>query len=281
MRPGMIGGLALVLAVVVSACGSPFVEMLANGSPHPHQAQLDELGRNAERWAASGITRYAFTYRPSCFCDTTPHLVVVDGGTTRIDGSPVDPSQPLHDWIPAGVPGLFALVRQAIDGDEVSTTYDPATGVPTAMDSDPMQNAIDDELAFTITDWTLDPPDDSVLGRVSAARTQWIRQGIGSYTMTIRIACSCAYDGKSFTATNRDGRVDVTSDGRSIDLDRLEGVPYTVDQLFRFAADFAPNGRTSVELDPELAYPRRIEVGPDPTVAGQDETIEVLRFTVP
>lgn len=281
MHPGMVGGLVLALALVVSACGSPFVEMLAPGSPHPHQVQIDELGRNAERWAAAGITRYAFTYRPVCFCDTTPHLVVVDGATTRIDGSPVDPSQPLHDWIPAGVPGLFKLVRQAIDGDEMTTRYDPATGVPISMDSDPMQNAIDDELAFTITDWTLDPPDDTVLGRVSAARTQWIGQGIGSYTMTIRIACSCAYDGKSFTTTNRDGLVEVTSGGRSVDVDQLEGVPYTVDQLFRFAADFAPNGRTSVELDPQMAYPRRIEVGPDPTVAGQDETIEVLRFTIP
>ncbi len=59
----------------------------------------------------------------------------------RIDGVAVDPTEPLHDWTPVGVPGLFALVRQAIDGDRTKVTYDPATGVPVAMESDPMENA--------------------------------------------------------------------------------------------------------------------------------------------
>ena len=66
------------------------------------------------------------------------------------------------------MPGLFALVRGAVDGDQLKVTYDPATGVPLAMDSDPMENAYDDELSFRVTDWTLDPPDDALLGEVSA-----------------------------------------------------------------------------------------------------------------
>ena len=71
------------------------------------------------------------------------------------------------------------------------------------------------------------------------------------------------------------------SDGQRIDPDTLDGVPLRVESLFDFAMLQATNGRTSIEFDPQLGYPRRIVVGPDPTVAGQDETIEVLRFTAP
>jgi hypothetical protein len=172
-------------------------------------------------------------------------------------------------------------VRGAVDGDRLTVTYDPATGVPLAMDSDPMANAYDDELSFRVTDWTLDPPDDALLGKVSAARELWDRQGLVRYTMTIRIDCSCGYDGRTFETTNRGGDLVANSDGKRLDLDKLEGVPLRVESLFDFAVMTATNGRTSIEFDPQLGYPSRIAVGPDPTVAGQDETIEVLRFTVP
>ena len=208
-------------------------------------------------------------------------MIIADGDAMRIDGVPVDATEPLHHWIPAGVPGLFALVRGAVDGDQLKVTYDPATGVPLAMDSDPMENAYDDELSFRVTDWTLDPPDDALLGEVSAARALWERQGLVQYTMTIRIDCTCGFDGRTFTTRIRGGDLVATSDGKPLDLDKLEGVPLRVESLFDFAVMTATNGRTTIEFDPTLGYPRRIAVGPDPTVAGQDETIEVLRFTVP
>lgn len=281
MRTGISGGLALALAFVLSACGSPFADLIAPESPHPHPELVRELDQNVERWAAAGITRYAFTYTPSCFCASRTHLVIVEGDVVRIDGAKVDPTEPLHDFTPVGVPGLFAIVRQAINGDRTKVTYDPATGVPVAMESDPMENAIDDELSFTLNDWTLDPPDDTVLGKVSAARDVWDQRQFVRYTMTIRIDCTCVYDGRSFTTTDRGGDLVVMSDGQRIDPDTLDGVPLRVESLFDFAMLQATNGRTSIEFDPQLGYPRRIVVGPDPTVAGQDETIEVLRFTAP
>ena len=61
-----------------------------------------------------------------------------------------------------------------------------------AMDSDPMANAIDDELSFTVDGWTLDPPDDRLLGQVTAARDRWLAGNVAWYTMRIRVACDCA-----------------------------------------------------------------------------------------
>jgi hypothetical protein len=281
MRSGILGCLVLALAFALSACGSPFVDMIPGGSPNPHQALVDELDRNVARWVDAGISRYAFVYRPSCFCDTTPHLVIVDGAIVRIDGEDVDARQALRDWIPVGVPGLFQIVRTAIDGDHVTTTYDPVTGVPVSMDSDPMENAIDDELSFTVGDWTLDAPDDSLLARVTQAKRQWIGRGIARYTMTLRVACICVHDGRTFTMTFGDGDIEVRSSGGKIDLEDLEGIPLGVDSLFQVAARSATVSRTTVDFDADYGYPRRIVVAQAPGVAGPDESFEVVGFTVP
>jgi hypothetical protein len=284
MRTGISGGLALALtfALLLSACGSPFVDMLTPRSPHPHPAIVQELDQNVATWAAAGITRYSFTYQPSCFCFNAPHLIVADGGAVRIDGVAVDPSQPLHDWTPAGVPGLFALVRQAAEGDEVKVTYDPVTGVPVSMESDPMANAYDDELSFTVAGWTLDPPDDTLLGKVTAARTIWDRQQLARYTMTIRITCvGCAEHLRTYEIAVHDGNPVVSSDGRRIDPDDLEGIPVRVEALFESATFVATMPGTTIDFDPLRGYPTRITTSPDPTGEATSGTTEVLRFTVP
>jgi len=273
----------VVLAIGLGAC-SALPDFLRPRSPHPHQALLDELDRNIATWTAARISRYAFTYQRSCFCDNTPHLVVGDGAAVRIDGVAVDPSETEHEWTPVGVPGLFAVVRRAIDGDKVTVTYDPATGVPLAMDSDPMQNAIDDELSFRVEGWTLDPPDDSLLGRVTAARALWSAKQVARYTMTVRITCvNCAMDGRIYTAVVRDGDAVVTRDGKRIPLDdpELEGVPVRVESLFDIATWAVTHASTTVAFDPDLGYPTRIATEPDPIGEASDGTYEVIRFTIP
>jgi Family of unknown function (DUF6174) len=297
MRSTTIGGLVAALAVTVAAaaCGSVSVAPSPLGSPRGPLAVtppipvgsplsvkgplLGDFDRNLARWRASGITRYAFTYTPSCFCPLVPHLVIGDGPSIRIDGVPVDGNASPPIGAPVGVDGLFAIVHRAILGDRATITYDEATGVPIAMDSDPIADAVDDELSFQVSGWTLDPPDDALLGRVTAARQVWAARRVASYALSIDITCECTYDGRSFRVSVRDGDVaSVRSAGKQVDPTQLQELPLTVDVLFDHAAWEAPNGRTAIEFDRDLGYPTRIRVGPDPSTPGQQETIGVADF---
>ena len=71
-----------------------------------------------------------------------------------------------------------------------------------------------------------------------------------------RIDCTCVYDGRSFTTTDRGGDLVVMSDGQRIDLDTLDGVPLRVESLFDFAMMHAtqrPNDASSSTRT--LGYP--------------------------
>jgi hypothetical protein len=279
-RPHLLNGsiaALLVTNVVLAACGPlvPTPMIPTDPSPEtPKQPLMAAFDRNLAKWQGSGITRYAFTWAPQCFCDTRTHLVVAEGDEIRIDG--VRPAA--GGSVPLGVPGLFDLVRRAILGDRATIGYDDATGVPISMDSDPIANAVDDELSFSVTDWTLDPPDDALLGRVTAARRTWSSAQVASYAMTVRVTCDCAFDAHAYAVTVQDGETTVRESGHRIDTTQREGVPFTVDSLFEWAAGQAPNGRTTIAFDRDLGYPTRIAVGPDPSAPGQQETIEVSDF---
>lgn len=270
-------GLVATLALVLSGCA--LLSALEIPSQNPKQTLLDELDRNRETWQASGIRRYAFRYEPFCFCDTTPHLVIGDGGTVRIDGL-VAEEPTTFGGTPFGVEGLFAIVRSAIDGDQVSTTYDPVTGIPIAMESDPIANAIDDELSFKVTNWTIEPPDDRLLGQVTTARQRWARQRVGAYSMSIRISCDCGHDGRRFDIAVRDGDVTATSGRKRLDVNDLEGVPLTIEALFDLAATWATVPGSSAVFDERLGHPTHIAVAPPPSIPGGAQTIDVVAFTV-
>lgn len=177
------------------------------------------------------------------------------------------------------MPGLFALVQQAIAGDEATVTYDPVTGVPIALRSDPVKNGVDDEFGFTVDDWSLAPPDDGPLGRVTTARTRWSSGGIASYRLRVRIGCECAV-AATYAVRVQDGDLrEATSDGEKLDEDVIPELPITVDRIFDVAASYATNGHGDLAFDPDLGYLRRVAADPDPTTTGDEETIEVLDFT--
>jgi Family of unknown function (DUF6174) len=269
--------LAVILAVVAAVtagCGS-LVPIPRTPAPLDPKAPLrEEFNRNVAKWQASGITRYAFTWTPQCFCMPGPHLVVVDGNGLRVDGLP-----PLDPWsTPAGVPGLFALVRRAIDGEELAVGYDPVTGVPVSMDSDPAANTFDDELAFTVTDWTLDPPDDSMLGRITQARRAWDGRGVGRYVWSIEVTCDCAWNDRRFDITIGDGDPSVRSDGRRVSLETLEGLPLTIPDLFAFASAMAMTPDVDLTFEGGPDHPTRVGVRDHRPNAIRSETIRVVRF---
>jgi len=278
MRGSTIARLVVVMAVV-AACGR--LTPTPIGSPlTAKQPLMAEFNRNLATWQASGITRYAFTYAPSCFCPLISHLIVSDGTEIRIDGVATDGSAP-PPGAPIGVDGLFEIVRRAIEGDHATIAYDESTGVPTTMASDPIANAVDDELSFKLSDWTLDPPDDRVLGTISNARRLWDGRNLQTYAWSITIACDCFYDGRRYDITVKDGDPTVQSGGKRIALEELGGVPLTIPAFFDLATEWAVTGTTKVDFDRERGYPTRAEVQSTEPDATQSETITVVSFAIP
>lgn len=285
MRGLTIGGLA-VLVAMAAACG-PLLPMpivtpipIPIGSPlAPKQPLMAEFDRNLATWQASGITRYAFTYTPFCFCPLGSHLIVSDGTEIRIDGVAVGEMAP-PSGAPVGVDGLLAIVRRAIKGDRATIGYDESTGVPTTMDSDPITNAVDDELSFKVTDWTLDPPDDRVIGRITTARQLWDRQGLQDYNWSIRIACACPDDGHRFDVTVRNDEVATVQSGtKRISFDPIDPAePFSVARLFDIATYGATTVETTIEFDARFGHPTFVEIHDDRPDAVPFWSLRVLSF---
>ena len=273
MRFLTVRRVAVGIALVAAACG-PLMPTPTGSLPTPKQPLMAEFDRNLATWQASRITRYAFTFSPSCFCDTTPHLVVADGDAIRIDG--VAPNQ--RTGAPEGVPGLFEIVRRAIEGDRAAIGYDESTGVPTTMDSDPVANAVDDEFSFKVSEWTVDPPDDRVLGSISNARRLWDGQDLQTYAWSIRIACDCFFDGRRYDITVKDGDPTVKSRGKPVAVEELDGVPLTIPAFFDLTRGWAVAAETTVAFDGERGYPTRAEVHDPRSDAVKSETIVVESF---
>lgn len=271
-----VRGLAVAVALFAAACG-PLIPTPTGSPLNAKQPLMAEFDRNLATWQASGITRYAFTFTPSCFCDTTPHLVVADGDAVRIDGAAANQ----RTSAPAGVAGLFEIVRRAIKGDRATIGYDGSTGVPTTMESDPVANEHDDEFSFKVSEWTLDPPDDRILGSISDARRLWNGQSIRTYTWSIKIACDCFHDGRRYDITITQGDLVVRSRGKVVPLVDLEGVPLTVNAFFDLATGWAVAGETKVAFDRERGYPTHAEVHAANSNGVKSETITVLSFAVP
>ena len=278
MRRAMTTARLIGLAAVLTGCSTLSELWPTPQDQGPTKAPLmAEFDRNLATWKAAAITRYAFTYTPSCFCASTAHLIVADGDEIRIDGLPAG-ARPASG-APVGVDGLFAIVRRAIEGDRVTVDYDPATGVPTAMDSDPIADAVDDELSFKVTDWALDPPDDRTLGEVSAVRERWDRLGLQTYAWSIEIACDCVEDGRQYDIVVKDGDPTVRADGVRIQVDLLEGVPLTVPALLDTAAAMSTVARVRVEFDAGASRPTLVEVHDDRPDAVSSWTYRVTSFS--
>lgn len=284
MRRSTVAGLAVVLAALATACGpliphTPITGPI--GSPlTPKQPLMADFDRNLATWQASGITRYAFTYTPFCFCMIGSHLIVSDGTEIRIDGVAVGAMEP-PSGAPVGVEGLFAIVQRAIKGDYSTIGYDESTGVPMTMDSDPIGNGIDDELSVKVSDWTLDAPDDRVLGTITNARRLWDGQNLRTYTWSIEIACDCVHEGRRYEITVTDGGPTVRSLGKRVAVDELEGVPLTIPAFFDAVARWAVTAETKVAFDGERGFPTRAEFHDTRPEAVQFMMITVVSFAVP
>jgi hypothetical protein len=124
---------------------------------------LKELHQYRRQWEAQKITDYRYTLQISCFC--VPEIVqpleiqVRNGVTTSLtkiaSGAPVDTEYFDFDQI-ATMPKLFALIESAIANKaaSISVTYDSVFGFPAHISIDHIKYAIDDEISYTVTDFT-------------------------------------------------------------------------------------------------------------------------------
>jgi hypothetical protein len=113
-----------------------------------------ELAANRQRWAASGLTNYSFTLRMECFCAINGPVIVtvVNDSVFRVQLSGSD-STINAPWMPT-IKKLFDVIEQDFDRNAavLQVTYHPTLGYPTKIVSDPIANAVDDEVTYTVTD---------------------------------------------------------------------------------------------------------------------------------
>lgn len=144
MRVSRFLCIGLLAAPLVAGCG----DIVA---PNQH---LTELNTNRQKWAAHGYANYAFTLRMDCFCAINgPVTVLVVADSVRqvvLQSTGEAISAP---WIPT-ITKLFDIIEQDINRPAavLQVTYEPEFGYPTKIVSDPIANAVDDEVTYTVSD---------------------------------------------------------------------------------------------------------------------------------
>jgi hypothetical protein len=141
----------IVMALILTACAS--ANALDNQS---------EIEKNKEKWQEAGISHYRFNVAVGCFCvfsqDMPLVIEVKDGNVVSMafqNGKEIDPSfMELFNKY-ATVDRIFGEVEAALNGgaDNVVVQYDPTYGFPTEVTIDVEQQAADDELYLTISNF--------------------------------------------------------------------------------------------------------------------------------
>lgn len=143
--------LFIVMALLLAAC----VSVNALGS----QSEIDQ---NQAKWQGAGISHYRYNLAISCFCiftqDMPLMIEVQDGKVVSMEfqsGKEIDPS--LHELFDkyATIDQIFAELKAGLNGgaDNVIVKYDPTHGFPTEATIDFEQQAADDELYLTLSNF--------------------------------------------------------------------------------------------------------------------------------
>jgi hypothetical protein len=142
----------IVMTLVLAGCA-------AMGSAMGNQSEIEQ---NQEKWQDAGISHYRYNLFISCFCifvENMPLVIEVqDGQVVSMEyqnGNEIDPSLLELFEKYATIDRIFAEVEAGLNGaaDNVVVTYDPTYGFPTEVTIDVEQQAADDELYLTISDF--------------------------------------------------------------------------------------------------------------------------------
>jgi len=124
---------------------------LPGANPTTTAAPVDDqrLASAMQTWAANRPARYRMTVRRSCFCPesvTNPVTITVDGTTIT---SPSDVTGLTVDDLYAEASAIGP------EGRIVTLDFDEAIGYPTHLNLDNIIQAIDDEMAYIVTDFAV------------------------------------------------------------------------------------------------------------------------------
>ncbi len=121
-----------------------------------------EIQRNQQKWQDAGISHYRYNLFIGCFCVFNEHMPLVvevqDGKVVSMEyqsGKEIEAtSRELFDQY-ATIERIFSELETDINGkaDEVTVTYDPTYGFPTKVNIDFIKNAVDDEVALTVSNF--------------------------------------------------------------------------------------------------------------------------------
>jgi hypothetical protein len=150
--------LLLVLMTLVLAACTAIAGAAGNQS---------EIEQNQEKWQDANISHYRYNLHISCFCvfvENMPLVIEVqDGEVTSMEfknGAEIDLTirQDLFDKY-ATIDRIFAELETDLNGaaDKVTIEYDETYGFPTKADIDFLEDAIDDELYLSISDFEVLP----------------------------------------------------------------------------------------------------------------------------
>ena len=146
MKP-LLGALAMML---VAAC-------------HDSTGIGQDLGNAKARWDQSGIAKYTFTVKISCFCGTIAPIrvtVVNDVPTSVVfaDSTAVaaDTTQ-YRSYLT--IDRIFTVIQGSLDQNpsKFVASYDGATGYPKTVTIDPKATVADDELGIQVMSLTPNP----------------------------------------------------------------------------------------------------------------------------
>jgi hypothetical protein len=119
-----------------------------------------EIERNQQKWQDAGVSHYRYNLFVGCFCvfsQDMPLIVEVkDGQIVSLEyqsGKEIDASSRELFEKYATIDRIFSELEAYTNGkaDEVVVTYDPTYGFPTQANIDVIKNAVDDELALTVS----------------------------------------------------------------------------------------------------------------------------------
>jgi len=138
----------LMLAIVLAACSAA-------------QPKSD-FDRAHETWQDAKISHYRFNVFVSCFCvfnEDMPLIIEVkDGEVVSMEfksGKEIDAANLEYFQRFATVDKLFDEIEKDQNGeaDKVTVEYDATYGFPTRIDIDFIEQAVDDELYLTISEF--------------------------------------------------------------------------------------------------------------------------------
>jgi hypothetical protein len=154
--------LLLTLAIILSACAT-----VANADEPKSEVQLAQ-----DKWQNANISHYRFDLFISCFCvfnEDMPLIIEVkDGEVVSMEfksGKQIDPQLLEFFGRYETIEKLLNGIEKSFDfeGDEqgpaekVTVEYDATYGFPTTINIDFIQQAADDELYLTVSDFEVLP----------------------------------------------------------------------------------------------------------------------------